>query len=74
MLRDTWAPLRGSTDEACAPRAERVALLLGSSAPVRALASELGRIRAELGREPDPDEDREAAEAIHGWFAVRARA
>jgi len=73
VLRDVWAPLQDASDAACAPQAERVALLLGSSAPARALASELGRIRAELGREPDPDEDRAAAEAIHGWFAARAR-
>ena len=74
VLRDVWTPLRGVSDAACAPQAERVALLLGSSAPVRALASELGRIRADLGLVPDPDEDRAAAEAIHDWFVVQAQA
>jgi hypothetical protein len=50
-----------------------VATLLGSNAPPRALASELGRIRAdELGAEPDRDADRAAADAIHDWFASQS--
>src|SRR5438552_8804293 len=49
-LRDAWPPLRGAGEQTCARPAERIATLLGSSAPLRALASELGRIRAdELG-------------------------
>jgi hypothetical protein len=75
VLRDSWPPLHGASDEACARPAERIATLLGSNAPARALASELGRIRAdELDAEADPDVDRAAAETILDWFrAVAAR-
>jgi hypothetical protein len=73
MLRDVWAPLRDTSDESCTPQAERIALLLGSSAPVRALAGELGRIRAELGSAPDAEADRDAAEKVSGWFQTRSR-
>ena len=73
VLRDAWPPLRDATEEACVRPAERVATLLGSNAPSRALASELGRIRAdELGADPDPDADRSAADAIYAWFASRS--
>jgi hypothetical protein len=72
VLRDTWAPLRDAPEEACVRPAERVAALLGSNAPARALASELGRIRAdELGGGSDPAADRSAADAILGWFATQ---
>ena len=65
-LQRVWSPLHGAADEACARPVERVATLLGSNAPPRALASELGRIRAdELGAEPDRNADRAAADAIH---------
>ena len=75
MLRREWPPLGGATDEECARPAERIATLLGSNAPLRALASELGRIRgAELDAPPDADADRFAAEAILGWFEARAAA
>jgi hypothetical protein len=73
VLRDAWPPLHGASEEAAARPAERIATLLGSNAPGRALASELGRIRAdELGSEPDPDVDRAAAESILAWFQVVA--
>ena len=73
VLRVEWPPLRDAPEEACVRSAERVATLLGSNAPARALASELGRIRAdELGAAPDPEADRAAAEAILGWFAAQA--
>jgi hypothetical protein len=67
VLRDVWSP------EASAADAERVALLLGSAAPVRALAGELGRIRAESGANPDPDADRQAAEKVDEWFRAHSR-
>ena len=66
VLREVWAP------DTSAEQAERVALLLGSAAPVRALAGELGRIRAEAGREPDPEADRGAAEKVDEWFRTRS--
>ena len=67
VLRDVW-----SSDTSVA-QAERVALLLGSAAPVRALAGELGRLRAESGLEPDADADRDAAEKVDEWFRTRSR-
>lgn len=73
VLREVWSPLTGLSEDACKPQAERIALLLGSSAPLRALTSELGRIRAELGAAPDQDADREAAEKVSAWFATRSR-
>jgi hypothetical protein len=66
VLRDVWSP------DATSAEAERVALLLGSAAPVRALAGELGRIRAEGGGEPDPEADRDAAEKVDEWFRTRS--
>ena len=73
LLRETWPPLHDVPDEICTAQAERVALLLGSSAPLGALAAELGRIRAEVGADPDPDVDRAVAERVHGWFQARSR-
>ena len=67
LLRDVWSP------DASPDQAERVALLLGSSAPVRALAGELGRIRTESGADPDPQADRMAAEKVDEWFRTRSR-
>ena len=75
VLRREWPALRDISEEASARSAERVATLLGSNAPIRALASELGRIRIdELGIAPDPGADRLTAEAVHGWFDARAAA
>ena len=69
VLRREWPPLRDASEQVCARPAERIATLLGSNAPLRALASELGRIRGdELGAPSDPDVDRAAAETILGWF------
>jgi hypothetical protein len=73
VLRAVWAPLRDVSDEICISQAERIALLLGSSAPVRALSSELGRIRAELGDDQDAEADRDAAEKVSEWFQTRSR-
>ena len=47
----------------------RIATLLGSAAPLRALVAELGRIRThELGQPANPARDTEVAERIHTWF------
>lgn len=73
VLRREWPALHGASEQASARPAQRIATLLGSNAPIRALASELGRIRAdELGVKPDPEADRAAAEAIQRWFASHA--
>jgi hypothetical protein len=75
VLRASWPPLHDAPEQAAARPAERVATLLGSNAPARALVSELGRIRAdELGADPDPESDGAAAETITTWFeSVAAR-
>jgi hypothetical protein len=53
-----------------APYSVRIATLLGSNAPLRAIVAELGRIREHELREPgDPERDAETAERIHSWFA-----
>jgi hypothetical protein len=55
--------------EEFAPYSVRIATLLGSNAPLRALVAELGRIRAyELGVGEDPARDAEVAARIYGWF------
>jgi hypothetical protein len=52
-----------------APHSVRIATLLGSNAPLRALVSELGRIREhELQAPPDPDADADLAGRIYAWF------
>jgi len=54
-----------------APYSVRIATLLGSNAPLRALVSELGRIREyELRGPPDPAADAEVAGRIYAWFAA----
>jgi hypothetical protein len=72
VLRDAWPPLRDAPEEACVRPAERIATLLGSNAPARALASELGRIRDELGAVLAADEDSAAADAVLAWFREQA--
>jgi len=73
LLRREWPPLQTAVEGVAARPAERIATLLGSNAPVRALASELGRIRAdELGVDPDAEEDRTTAEMIQRWFQAHA--
>jgi hypothetical protein len=67
VLRDVWSSDATKSD------AERVALLLGSAAPVRALAGELGRLRVESGANPDTDADRQAAEKVDEWFRAHSR-
>ncbi len=71
--RDFWRDggeraLHARLDE-FAPYSVRIATLLGSNAPVRALVAELGRIREhELSEAPDPTRDAEVAERIYSWF------
>jgi len=58
-----------------APYSVRLATLLGSNAPLRALVAELGRIREhELRTPPDPDADAELAARIYAWFESASRA
>jgi hypothetical protein len=55
--------------EEFAPYSIRIATLLGSNAPQRALVGELGRIREhELNAAPDPGRDGELAARVHAWF------
>jgi len=56
-----------------APYSVRIATLLGSNAPERALVAELGRIREhELGAERDPERDAELASRVYAWFESSA--
>jgi len=58
-----------------APYSARIATLLGSNAPLRALVSELGRIREhELGAPQDPNADAEVAGRIYAWFETASLA
>ena len=51
------------------PYSVRVATLLGSNAPLKALVAELGRIREhELRLPSDPERDAEVASRVHAWF------
>jgi hypothetical protein len=71
--RDFWRDggereLAAQLDE-LAPYSVRIATLLGSGAPERALAAEFGRIRqSELGAPADPLRDAELARRVRGWF------
>ena len=51
------------------PHSVRIATLLGSNAPLRALVAELGRIREHELRVPaDPRRDEELATRVYKWF------
>ncbi len=51
------------------PHSVRIATLLGSAAPLRAIVAELGRIREhDLQLPPDPARDADVARRIHSWF------
>jgi hypothetical protein len=55
--------------EEFAPYSVRIATLLGSNAPLRALVAELGRIRRhDLDAASNPERDAELAARIHTWF------
>jgi hypothetical protein len=75
--RDFWRDggereLAGRLDE-LEPYSVRVATLLGSGAPLRALVAELGRIREhELAAPPDPARDAELAGRVYAWFESSA--
>jgi hypothetical protein len=55
--------------EEFAPYSVRIATLLGSNAPERALVAELGRIREnELQTPRKPERDAEVAARVYAWF------
>ncbi len=55
--------------EEFAPYSVRIATLLGSNAPERALVAELGRIREHELRAPrDPERDAELGSRVYAWF------
>jgi hypothetical protein len=59
--------------EEFAPYSVRIATLLGSNAPLRALVAELGRIREhELAATPDPERDSAVAARVYSWFESTA--
>ena len=59
--------------EEFAPHSVRIATLLGSNAPLRALVAELGRIREhELGGPADPGRDEDLAGRVYAWFETSA--
>jgi hypothetical protein len=68
VFAQAWPPLAEVSQDDLAVYATRLSTLLGSRAPLRALAAELGRIRAELGVPPDSAEDEAAAETVEAWF------
>jgi hypothetical protein len=68
LLRDEWAALGDASLEEYVAQGTRVATLLGSRAPERALADELGRMRADVGAPPDRERDAAAAAAVARWF------
>ena len=71
--RDFWRDggereLHAQLDE-FAPYSVRIATLLGSAVPLRAVVAELGRIREhDLQTPPDAVRDEEIATRIHAWF------
>jgi hypothetical protein len=75
--RDFWRDggereLAGHLDE-FEPHSVRIATLLGSGAPLRALVAELGRIREhELRERADSARDAELAERVYAWFETSA--
>jgi hypothetical protein len=69
LLWAVWDPIGDGPVVDYTDSATRVATLLGSRAPVRALAAELGRIRAhDLGLPADPAADEAAAAKVQCWF------
>jgi hypothetical protein len=55
--------------EEFAPHSVRIATLLGSNAPQRALVAELGRIREhELNAPSDPERDAAVGARVYAWF------
>jgi hypothetical protein len=61
--------------EEFAPFSVRIATLLGSNAPERALVAELSRIREhELKAPSDPERDATVASRVHAWFEAASLA
>jgi hypothetical protein len=61
--------------EEFAPYSVRIATLLGSNAPQRAVVAELARIREhELREPPDPMRDAVVAARIYAWFEAASLA
>jgi hypothetical protein len=77
--RDFWRDggereLHAQLDE-FAPYSVRIATLLGSAAPLRAVVAELGRIRQhELHALPDAARDAEVADRIYSWWETASLA
>jgi hypothetical protein len=77
--RDFWRDggereLHARLDE-FAPHSVRIATLLGSNAPQRAVVAELGRIREhELRERADPERDAEVGARIYAWFEAASLA
>ena len=68
--RRARARARSSTSSRRTP--SRIATLLGSNAPPRALVAELGRIREhELQAASDPERDEEIGARICAWFGAQ---
>jgi hypothetical protein len=72
LLWAAWDPMDDGSPGEYDGYALRVASLLGSRASREAIAAELGRIRDELGLEPDLAEDARAATKITAWFESAA--
>ena len=68
VLEESWAPIAAAGPEERESCAFRVASLLGSRAPLGALAEELGRVRRDFGLPAAPDEDERSAATITSWF------
>lgn len=68
VLREAWPPVAAADDATCAHLATRLSTLLGSRAPLRAVAAELGRMRAGIGAAPNAAEDERAAAIVQEWF------
>src|SRR5690242_9047563 len=68
VFREAWPPVAAADEATGAHMTTRLSTLLGSRAPLRAVAGELGRMRAELGVAPDAVEDERAAAIVQEWF------
>jgi hypothetical protein len=68
LLREAWPPVATADEATCAHMATRLSTLLGSRAPLRAVVAELGRMRSDLGVQPDAAEDERAAAIVQEWF------
>jgi hypothetical protein len=74
VVSASWPPLDGADRETRETCVFRIASLLGSRAPAKAVSDELARIRFDLGAQARPLEDTRAAHAIAAWFDEATRA